>query len=1037
MIDMENPLNCWQRLAAFARRNVIAPLIGRTGRLLCALTLVAGLALPSSLMAQSTTGSISGRVLNAGSGKYLTNTRVTVRGTEIQAFTDEYGAYRLNGVPAGEAQVEFFYSGIAPQTVAIAVAAGQAVTHDVSLGAASPDDAVVLDTFSVKARRETNIAAIATNEQRFAPNIKTVIETDAFGDIAEGNVGEFLKFLPGVSVDYVAADVRTVSVRGFGAQYSSVSVDGFRMASASSGSSSRTFEFEQVSINNAARIEVSKVPTPSMPADALGGAVNLISKNSFEREGAQLNYRVYLNTNSEDALETSKSPGPGRKKSFKTLPGFDFDYTLPVSKNLGFVITGLSSNQFNEQHRTENAWVFNQYGATVANPMLRNYVMQDGPKNSYRDSISAKMDWRISDNSSMWVGYQFNYYKSFFGNRNISWDTGSNSAPNPSSGVARTWGEDFTEGATGRGSVRHNGSFRDKLGATNALLAKYRYNANGWEIDAGAGASASRTWYRDGGRGHFSGVRTTLNGVSRVAFSDLDEERPGVIRALNAAGQEIDYNLIGNYTVNEGRITPVDADDQFRNLHLNVKRELDLPFRASLKAGVDFRQQLRDIRRWDTSWRFNGADGIFGSGDENAGAYHDDKYGVYSAWGHDNIQWPNWYSLWDLFESNPNSFTQTADQARNAERFRIQNSYEMEETVTSAYLQADARFLQNRLNITTGVRFERTEDDGRGSFTPTVGRTLAEVQATWVERGLAVNESYDGFYPSLHVSYNITDNLIARAAYASTMGRPDFANVLPLVRVNPDATEGDDGDGVLPARSIEYNNTALKPWEADNFDLSLEYYFKNGGLISVGAFRKDIEGFFGSITRSATLEDLDRLGLDPSYVGFDITTTINADDSSRISGVEMNFRQPLDFIPGIGQHLDFFFNATKINLAGSQADFNGFIEETANTGITFRRKPLTLRLNANYRGRQIRAAQTGSAYGAANGFQEYYADRVTIDVNGEYEFSKRIKVFANVRNLFNVAQDLERYSDVSPDYTRLFRREKFGAQITVGMKGTW
>src|SRR5690606_29460040 len=106
--------------------------------------------------------------------------------------------------------------------------------------------------FTVATRRETNTAAIATNEQRFALNIKTVIETDAFGDVAEGNVGEFLKFLPGVTVDYVAADVRTVSVRGFGAAYSSVSVDGFRMASASSGASARAFEFEQVSINNAA-----------------------------------------------------------------------------------------------------------------------------------------------------------------------------------------------------------------------------------------------------------------------------------------------------------------------------------------------------------------------------------------------------------------------------------------------------------------------------------------------------------------------------------------------------------------------------------------------------------------------------------------------------------------------------------------------------------------------------------------------------------------------------------------------------------------
>ena len=34
--------------------------------------------------------------------------------------------------------------------------------------------------------------------------------------------------LPGVTVDYVAADVRTVSVRGFADRFTSVSIDGMR-----------------------------------------------------------------------------------------------------------------------------------------------------------------------------------------------------------------------------------------------------------------------------------------------------------------------------------------------------------------------------------------------------------------------------------------------------------------------------------------------------------------------------------------------------------------------------------------------------------------------------------------------------------------------------------------------------------------------------------------------------------------------------------------------------------------------------------------
>ena len=57
-----------------------------------------------------------------------------------------------------------------------------------------------LDAFVVAGDRETDSQAIATNEQRFAPNIKNVMATDSLGDILGGSVGEFLKFLPGITM---------------------------------------------------------------------------------------------------------------------------------------------------------------------------------------------------------------------------------------------------------------------------------------------------------------------------------------------------------------------------------------------------------------------------------------------------------------------------------------------------------------------------------------------------------------------------------------------------------------------------------------------------------------------------------------------------------------------------------------------------------------------------------------------------------------------------------------------------------------------
>lgn len=275
-----------------------------------------------SVQAQTTGGgTVEGRVLNVATGRYLSNARVTIEGTNLEAITNEFGNFRINGVPAGSARVRAAYSGLDAKVETVTVSAGQTAAVNFDLTSTERyGETIKLDTFTVASQREFEGNALATNEQRFAPNVKVVMAADAFGDVTEGNVGEFLKYLPGITVDYVAADVRTVSVRGFADTFTSVSIDGMRTTSSASGNSGRVFEFEQVSINNASRVEVTKVPTPSTPADSLGGAVNMISKSAFERRGAQFNYRAYVNFNSEETEFWKKTPDPANMAATRSSP---------------------------------------------------------------------------------------------------------------------------------------------------------------------------------------------------------------------------------------------------------------------------------------------------------------------------------------------------------------------------------------------------------------------------------------------------------------------------------------------------------------------------------------------------------------------------------------------------------------------------------------------------------------------------------------------------------------------------------------------
>ncbi|MDP1581003.1 MAG: TonB-dependent receptor [Candidatus Didemnitutus sp.] len=994
--------------------------------------------------AQEATGGVAGRVQNFISGNALNLARVTVAGSNREFFTNDYGDYRIANLPAGEVTLNFSFTGLETKSVKVTIVAGQTVTQDMNLSssftpAASQDsDVVTLDAFQVTSQRETDAGNIASNEERYSANLKNVVSSDAFGDVTEGNVGEFMKFLPGVSVDYVAADVRTMSVRGFADNFTAVSIDGARVASSSSGASSRAFEFEQVSINNVSRVEVSKVPTPSMPADSLGGSVNMVSKNAFERKGTQFKYRAYLNASSEALDILHKTPGPMDKPTFKGLPGFDFDLTVPFSKTFGIVVTGLVSNQYNEQHRTQTLYNHAQGGATAANPFLQTYTFQDGPKNTFRRSGSIKTDWKVAPGHVISASWQSNYYLSQFGNRNYNFNVNSSTTtftPNPGTGLPLSYTPTSVNGATGRGTLTGEMSVRDKYGLTNAAVVSYKYTGDRWKVESGANYSKSKTWYRDGGRNHFSSVRTSLIGINRISYEGITEQRPTTIRAYNSANAELDWTNLANFNITQARMNPLDASDEFRGFDLSAERELNTSFYSSIKVGASYRQQERDIRRQDTTWTYNGL-----NGSTNATAFIDSAYlNQDPHFGLPIVNYVSPYLLWSAWQANPSMFTLSTAQELAAERFRRANSQQLTETITAGYMQMEGRFMQNRLQLIAGARYEKTEDDGLGPKTNGPTSTLALLQANLKERGYKANKSYDNIYPSFHANYNITDNLVARFAYAKTLGRPDFANILPLARVNAEPGAFDDGLGTIPGQTVIVTNAGLEPWEADGYDFTLAYYFAKSGVISAGYFTKDISNFWGQAAgRTVTAEDLEFFNLDPTALGLALQTTVNV-GAAKISGFEVNYRQPLTFLPGFGRNLVVFANGTKLDLSGpNNADFAKFIAESASWGVSYVKKPFVLHLKWNYRGEQSLAPQTGAQYGGnAGGYREYYAPRTFTDVNVEYQVSKRATFFANARNVFNVQQKLLRYNATTPEYAKGYRSEEFGVQISVGVKGTW
>ncbi len=232
-------------------------------------------------------------------------------------------------------------------------------------------------------------------------------------------------------------------------------------------------------------------------------------------------------------------------------------------------------------------------------------------------------------------------------------------------------------------------------------------------------------------------------------------------------------------------------------------------------------------------------------------------------------------------------------------RNRVATSKLAREQVMAPYLRTDFDFLDQRLKIVAGVRGEKTKVHAEGPLTD------PKISANGIERGSRIEKSYDKLYPSLNASYSIRENLIARLAAYESIGRPDYNQYAGGLTL-PDTSAGDSA-----TNRIFVNNVDIKPWAAKSLVMRLEHYFQGVGVVSVAAFRRDVQNFFGSTVQAATPEFLASNGLDPNaYNRYGVSTQYNIPGTVRFQGVSFNYRQSLTFLPIWAQGFEVFTNGT-------------------------------------------------------------------------------------------------------------------------------
>lgn len=275
------------------------------------------------------------------------------------------------------------------------------------------------------------------------------------------------------------------------------------------------------------------------------------------------------------------------------------------------------------------------------------------------------------------------------------------------------------------------------------------------------------------------------------------------------------------------------------------------------------------------------------------------------------------------------------------------NNFSNQNDVYSAYVAA--KFKGDLFSIpfrgTLGTRYERTQQEIVALNCKNCTTALSG-QAGPINHSLSTStrkNEYDYWLPSAIFMADLRDDLVFRAAAYRTYVRPQPRDNVPttFVQVPVDVNPPTD-----PVYTVTLGATDIKPYTADSFDASLEWYNRPGGLVSLAAYRKEIKGFIGPITDPSVLcpasgkidgidVDLGTLTIDTSagspkcvssnrFVGSggilknaEVRVSGRTNQSPMtVTGLEFNIQQNLDFLPGFWKNFGGAFNYSYTKIDG-------------------------------------------------------------------------------------------------------------------------
>lgn len=960
---------------------------------------------------------------------------------------------------------------------AVSIAIGVSLATTVS--AQQELEEPVIEEVVVKGIRSSLKRAMDT--KRDSQGVVDAITAEDIGDFPDTNLAEALQRITGVAIDRQRGEGTTVTVRGFGADFNLVTLNGRQMPTHSGFG--RAFDFQDIASESVSGVEVYKTSRANIPSGGIGATINVLTAKPLDRPG------MHVSVSAKAVHDESTYEGSDATPEFSAFASQTF-----FDDTVGIALSGTIQERHSGMAQAFNtAWLERDgsgipdngqqtnlpgEGTLVALPQQMVYQLDEWERTRINGQVT--LQWRPVENVTATLDYtmaeleldhRYNAMSVWFSptGQSGTWSDGPIVSPIVYTETNNQPDRPMAAGVDASKNTRSGFGINLEWDVTDRFRLALDYHDSKAEREPnsiyGSSANISMSAF---GRNSASVNYGTEVPVTTIGMDDPlspdDMQITGSVFAASWAEMNIEqtqfsgaFDLTDTLTLDfGGAFTDIDNFEAGSVVQRNTWGQnqasaygsvSDLIVPASLKGIYD---ELDGGGQVDNNFFIFSMSDIAKRAEQLEALSPDDPMYLAPAPGVVGSCGTGFCA--DLNPGFGNQFR---------------------EETWAAFLQLNyaGSLFDRPFNFRVGYRYEETDVTSSAesqSYSRIEWASTNEFTAVPAQGAVAsgLTGQYDASLPNVDFDIELIDNVIFRASYSETIARAGYGDLRGNLSVGQvlRVVEGEHiADGTV-------GNPGLLPHESENIDLSLEWYYGDASYVSVGYFDKSVVNFvtsgeqedvvlfpdlahpalgplyeaavdaLGITASNADLRDYiftnfaDEPGVDvatqtitgvagrdgPAY--YDVDTRVNSDQEANIDGWEMAWQHTFGDT-GLG----FIVNMT---LADGSATFNRFsnepqfalpgLSDTRNAVIFYEGYGLALRAAYNWRDTHFTGGVTQPGY--AEEYEQW-------DVSAQYEISDGFTVFLEGINITD-----ETWRTHGRDSLQLYGVGQIGARYNFGFR---